>query len=78
MVEDGDVVEIDYVGRVTESGEIFDLTSEAVAEEEDLETEEMELGPVKVLIGAGHVIPGLEDALKEMDAGDERTVEVDA
>ncbi|MDY6769944.1 MAG: FKBP-type peptidyl-prolyl cis-trans isomerase [Candidatus Nanohaloarchaea archaeon] len=78
MVEDGDVVEIDYVGRVQDTGEIFDLTSEEVAEEEGYETQEMELGPVKVLIGAGHVIPGLESALKEMEAGDERTVEVDA
>ncbi len=78
MVDDGDVVEIDYVGRVQESGEIFDLTSESVAEEEGFETEEMELGPVNVLIGAEHVIPGLEDALKEMDEGDEQTVEVPA
>ncbi|MDY6768520.1 MAG: peptidylprolyl isomerase [Candidatus Nanohaloarchaea archaeon] len=78
MVEDGDVVEIDYVGRVQESGEIFDLTSEEVADEEGYETEEMELGPVKVLVGAGHVIPGLESALKGMEAGDEETVAVDA
>ncbi|MDY6761855.1 MAG: FKBP-type peptidyl-prolyl cis-trans isomerase [Candidatus Nanohaloarchaea archaeon] len=78
MVQDGDVVEIHYVGRVQESGEIFDLTAEDVADEEGYETEEMELGPVKVLIGAGHVIPGLETALRDMDEGDEQTVEVGA
>lgn len=78
MVEEGDVVEIDYVGRVQDSGEIFDLTSEDIAEEEGYDTQEMELGPVRALIGAGHVIPGLEGALKEMDAGESQTVEVDA
>ncbi len=78
MVDDGDVVEIDYVGRIRESGEIFDLTSEELAAEEGYDTTEMELGPVTALIGAHHVIPGLEDAIREMDAGDERTVQVDA
>ncbi|MDY6774249.1 MAG: peptidylprolyl isomerase [Candidatus Nanohaloarchaea archaeon] len=78
MVEEGDVVEIDYIGRVSDTGEIFDLTSEEVAEEEGYETEEMELGPVRVLIGAEHVIPGLEEVLKDMDEEESRTVEVDA
>lgn len=78
MIEDGDVVEISYVGRVKDSGEIFDLTSREVAEEEGYDTDEVELGPIKVLVGARHVIPGLDDALAEMDAGEERTVEVAA
>lgn len=76
MVEDGDVVEIDYVGRVKDTGEIFDLTSEDRAAEEGYDAEELELGPVKALIGAGHVIPGLEDALRDMAEGDSDTVEV--
>lgn len=78
MVEDGDVVELGYVGRIRDSGEIFDLTSEETAAEEGYDTDEMELGPITVLIGAEHVIPGLEDALRRMDEGDEETVSVDA
>lgn len=78
MVEEGDVVEIDYVGRVAESGEIFDLTSEETAAEEGYDSEDLELGPVKALIGANHVIPGLESALTGMEEGDEETVAVDA
>lgn len=76
MVDDGDVVEIHYVGRRQDTGDIFDLTSAETAEEEDLDTEGMDLGPVKVLVGAEHVIPGLEDAIRDMDIGEERTVEV--
>lgn len=78
MVEDGDVIEIDYIGRIHNTGEIFDLTSEEVAEEEGHNTENMELGPMNVLIGAGHVIPGLEDALRDMENGERRDVEVTA
>lgn len=76
MVEDGDVIEIDYIGRILSTGDIFDLTSEETAKEEGHDVDNMELGPMKVLIGAGHVIPGLEEALKDMEAGDEKEVEV--
>lgn len=78
MLEDGDVVEIDYVGRIRDSGEIFDLTSEELAAEEGYDTAEMDLGPVTALIGAHHVIPGLEAALRDMDAGEEATVQVES
>ncbi len=78
MVEDGDVVTIDYIGRELSTGQIFDLTSEDVAEEEGHDVENMDLGPMNVLIGAGHVIPGLEDVLRDMEAGDEREVEISA
>jgi len=74
--EDGDVVEIHYVGRIQRSGEIFDLTDPDVADEEELDTSDMDLGPVKVLIGEGYVFEGLEDQVREMDVGDSQTVEV--
>ncbi len=78
MVEEGDVVEVDYVGRVMDTGEIFDLTSEEMAEEEGYDTEQFDLGPVKVLLGAGHVIPGLEQKLLDMQEGEKETVEIPA
>lgn len=65
---------IDYTGR--EDGEVFDTTREEVAEEEGLEREDVDYQPVPVLIGRGYVIEGLEDALKQMDVGDEKEVEV--
>lgn len=32
--------------------------------------------PVKIILGAGAVIPGIEDVLSEMEVGEERTVTV--
>jgi len=75
-VDDGDVVEINYVGRVKNSGEIFDLTDPEVADEEDIDTSNMELRPVKVLLGEGYVIEGLEEAIKGMEMGEEHTVTI--
>lgn len=33
--------------------------------------------PVKIILGAGQVVPGIEDALSEMRAGEERVVRVE-
>ncbi len=78
MVEDGDVVRIDYIGRTLPMGEIFDLTREEIAEAEGHNIDDMDLGPMNVLVGAGHVIPGLEDALRDMAEGDTKEVEIAA
>ncbi|MDY6778031.1 MAG: peptidylprolyl isomerase, partial [Candidatus Nanohaloarchaea archaeon] len=77
-MDDHDVIRINYVGRVKKTGEIFDLTDEAVAEDEEIDTSNMDLGPVPVLLGEGYVLEGLDERIKDMEPGDERTVEVPA
>lgn len=76
MPEDGDIVEIDYTGR-TADGQVFDTTREAVAAEAGMDTQEYTFGPARILMGAHHVIPGLEEALREMEAGEEVEVTVE-
>ena len=75
-MEDGEVFELNYVGRIKRTGEIFDLTDRETAEEEDMDTEEMDLEPAKILVGEGFIMEGLEDRIKDMEVGEERTVEV--
>ncbi len=75
-VEDGDVIEINYVGRIKSSGEVFDLTDKETAEEENVDTENMELGPVKILLGEGYLLKGLEKRMKDMEVGEKETIEV--
>lgn len=75
-VEHGDVVEVDYVGRITKTGEIFDLTSEELAGEEVEDA--ADLTPARLLIGEHYVLPALEHHIEEMDIGDEDEVEVTA
>lgn len=76
-MEDGDYITINYVGRVQDTGEIFDLTDQDTADEEGLNLDEP-VEPVDVVVGANHVLPGLDDALTDMSVGDERTIRVDA
>ena len=68
------MVLVDYIGRT--DGEIFDLTVEKKAEEENMNTGEIDFSPIPVLIGENYVIEGFEEALLDMEVGDEKEVEV--
>lgn len=73
-MKSGDFIYIDYVGRVKDTGEIFDLTIESVAKKEKVYAPGVSYKPVSVVIDGNFVIKGLNDALKEMSVGDKRTV----
>jgi len=75
-MEDGDFVYIDYVGKVKDSGEIFDITNEQAARKEGAFREGFKYGPVPIVVGAEFVLPGLNDALKDMKVGETKKAEI--
>ncbi|MBU7027292.1 MAG: peptidylprolyl isomerase [Theionarchaea archaeon] len=76
-MEKGDFVTINYTARVKETNKIFDTTFEDVAREEGIHMENAKYGPVTVVLGARHVIRGLEKALLDMDVGEEKEVDIE-
>ena len=68
----GDFVEIDFVGRIASTGEVFDLTSEEAAKEEGVFTEKQKYKPSLVIVGSGMAVPGVEKKLEHMEAGEEK------
>ncbi|MFH8132494.1 MAG: peptidylprolyl isomerase [Candidatus Aenigmatarchaeota archaeon] len=77
-MESGDFVYIDYVGRVKETGEIFDLTKEDVARKEGIYDPKFKYKPIPVIVGSDFLIKGLNKVLKEMKVGEKRKVEISA
>ncbi len=75
-MEKGDFVEIEYTGRVKSSGEVFDTTDEEVAKKAGIYSEHTSYGPITVVVGAGHVINGLDEALLTMKEGDKKVIEL--
>lgn len=75
-ISSGDDVTFEYVGRDPD-GAVFDTSRESVADEADLNADDREYQPLTVEIGAGEIIPGLEEGLLGMEAGGEATIEVD-
>jgi len=75
-MQEGDFIEIDYVGRIKDTGEIFDLTDEKLAKEKGIYNEKIKYKPAKIIVGEKFVIEGLDEILKEMKVGEERTVTI--
>lgn len=75
-VKNGDFLRLEYTGRIQETGEVFDTTIEKVAEEEDILSDNKIYSAIPIIVGAGHVLKGIEEALIDMDEGDEKTIEI--
>jgi len=71
-MKEGDFVRINYVGRIKESGMIFDLTDEEIAKKENIYNPQIKYKPLPVIIGSKFMIKGLEDALKDMKVGERK------
>jgi len=74
-VESGDFVLFNYTGRY-EDGEVFDTSYEDIAKEHGILVEDREYAPIGVTIGAGEIIPGIEEALIGMKVGEKKEVVV--
>jgi FKBP-type peptidyl-prolyl cis-trans isomerase SlyD len=68
-------VKISYTGRIKD-GAVYDTTDIETAKKENIFDEKRLYRPVPVIIGAGHVLKGLDDALKDMKAGEEKELEL--
>lgn len=75
-VKKGEFLKLEYTGKVQETGEVFDTTDEKVAEEEGILSENKSYGAIPIIVGAGHVLKGIEEALIGMDEGEEKAVEI--
>ncbi|MBS3120020.1 FKBP-type peptidyl-prolyl cis-trans isomerase [Candidatus Woesearchaeota archaeon] len=56
-----DFVELEYTGRNPETGGVFDTTSLEVAKANKLSNQDVR--PVRICVGRGHVVKGLDDAI---------------
>ena len=72
----GDFVEVDYVGRIKDTREIFDLTKEDIAKKENVYNPKVTYEPVVLIIGADFIIKGLDEALRDTKIGEKKKVDV--
>lgn len=75
-MKDGDFVNIEFTGRVKDTDEVFDTTSEEMSKLAGIYNEKTNYGPVPIIVGARQLIPGLEDAIKEMNLGEKKKIEL--
>jgi len=74
-INEGDFVKISYTGKL-EDGTIFDTTIEEVAKVHNILNPNGRYGGDVIIIGVNQVIAGLEEDIKEQEAGYEGTVTI--
>lgn len=75
MISDGDFVRLSYTAKL-EDGSVVDTTDENVARENGIFNENARYGDIYIIVGKGHVIPGLEEDIRGKEVGYKGTVEV--
>jgi len=68
-LQNGEFIEIEYSGKIKETGELFDTTSEEEAKKAGLQNPRAHYGPVIVCLGHGQLLKGLEHHLLGKEAG---------
>ncbi|MBI2145492.1 peptidylprolyl isomerase [Candidatus Woesearchaeota archaeon] len=68
-IKEKDFVELDYTGRIADSGDVFDTTSAEVARKSGLFDERTAYGPAIICIGKKHLIQGLDKQLVGKEVG---------
>ncbi len=67
---------VDLIGRVKSTGKVFDTTIQEVAVKADIFNEREVYKPRLVVVGAGWVLPGLDEALETMNVSETKVVEI--
>ena len=75
-IKKSDFIIIDYTGKVKETGEVFDTTSEEIAKEKKLYKEGDLYEPRLVVAGEGWMLKALDDALLTFKLKKTETVEI--
>lgn len=75
-VKKGDFVELEFVGKIKETGEIFDTTDPKIAKDAGILKKNTVYRPLVVVVGKGQLIPGVDEALIGMKENEEKSIEV--
>ena len=75
-LQNGDFILIDYIGKVKETGEVFDTTIEEIAKKERLYKEGEIYEPKLVVLGEGWILKALEEEILKLDVGKKSTIEI--
>jgi len=75
-MEKGDFVHINFVGKIKNTGEIFDITKEDIAKKENVYNPKVRYKPIPVIVGGGFVLKGIDEALEKMKVGEKRKIDI--
>ena len=69
-------IKISYTGKVKGTNRVFDTSDAKIAKEAGLKKKGYVVKPLPLVVGAGQVIVGLDEALGKMEQGDKKSIEI--
>ena len=70
----GDLIAIEFTGKDTNTGKVFDTTRKEIAQKEGIFVEGRPYGPIVIVAGHHEVLPGLEKEIAQMKVGEEKHI----
>ncbi len=77
VTKEKDFIEIEYIGRIKNTGQIFDLTNEVLAKKEKLYNKQAKYGARIICLGENQVLKALDTFLREKEVGKTYTLDVE-
>ena len=68
-IQKGDFIKVTYTGKVPEDDRVFDTTDEQLAKDNDIFNEKRNYNAEMVIVGAGHLVPGVDEDFIGKDVG---------
>ena len=75
MVENGDVISVDYIGKL-EDGTVFDTSVKEAAIEAGIYNQMRNYEPLTFTVGAGQMIAGFDEGVVGMEVGETKTLKI--
>jgi FKBP-type peptidyl-prolyl cis-trans isomerase 2 len=74
VLKKGDFVRITFVGKLKETGEVFDTTNESVAKKHGIYDPKLVFTARPTVIGARHALPGIDKELEGFEVGEKKKI----
>lgn len=75
-IKNGDFIKLEFTGKTAEDEVLFDTTIEETAKDGDIYVEEKTYGAIPIVVGGGHLLPALDEAIIGLKVGDKKTIEI--
>ena len=77
-IDNGDFVRVNFTGKIKDTEEVFDTTYDEIAQEAGIFEENKTYKPIPIVVGGNHLLPAIEEAIKGLEAGETKHIEVDS
>lgn len=78
MIKKHDFIQVNYTGKIKDTGDVFDTTDEKIAKDAKIHNSKMDYKPITICVGERQIIKGLDDQVEGKEVGKTYTFSIKA